>query len=389
MRLIDVVKNARRQSQGSPGKACRDRELEALIARVVASSNELHILHKRAKIANLNEHWQGDPKTTIDQMIGDMPDDVTIFTMNTLGRMPKVGPKPVELYLLSHASSLPEFADKQNGGLSVRESIRCIRDEIRTKKFLLGIREAIAKLDSFGTDLIRMCDAGTGAIPVLAIYAALCSDKIRCDALELNSNAARIAREIVRECGLQDRIQVIQTDATKFQPDEPLDFLISETMHSGLTAEPIVQIISNLQPYVRDGGVTLPNRVNVYASLVAVADYTSHNVGLVRIYGDIYHVTGQKWQEVASYKPGDNLDEIAFTLSTEDKPKGDYMVGITSTVDVGSHHIARYQSLITMPQYLRDIKSALQIFTVGHDLWEAIDVQYKPGDMLNDVSHVR
>ena len=246
MRLIDVFENAGRQSQapGSAGTVCRDRELEAFIDRVVASSNELHFLHTKAKIASLKEHWQGDPKTIIDQLIDDMPDDVTIFTMNTLDRMPKEEPKPLQLYLLSHARALPEFADsKPDGALSVMESMCCLRDEIRTKKFLLGVREAIADLDASGTDVIRMCDAGTGAIPILAIYAALCSDKVRCDALELNPNAARIAQEVVREFGLQDRIQVRQTDATKFQPEEPLDFLISETMHSGLTAEPIVQIL--------------------------------------------------------------------------------------------------------------------------------------------------
>jgi len=390
MRLIDVFENAGRQSQapGSAGTVCRDRELEAFIDRVVASSNELHFLHTKAKIASLKEHWQGDPKTIIDQLIDDMPDDVTIFTMNTLDRMPKEEPKPLQLYLLSHARALPEFADsKPDGALSVMESMCCLRDEIRTKKFLLGVREAIADLDASGTDVIRMCDAGTGAIPILAIYAALCSDKVRCDALELNPNAARIAQEVVREFGLQDRIQVRQTDATKFQPEEPLDFLISETMHSGLTAEPIVQILSNLQPYVKDNGITLPNRVTVQASLVSLADYTSPNVGFVKIYGDMHHVTGQEWQEVASYKPGDNLDEIAFTLPTGDKPQGNHMVGITSTVDVGSQHIAPYQSLITMPQYLIDTKSGPQIFTIGHDSRETIHVQYKPGDMLNDVSN--
>jgi precorrin-6B methylase 2 len=406
MRIIDVFNNAGRQSPapGSAGTVCRDRELEALIDRVVASSNELHILYTKATIASLKEHWQGDPKTIIDQMIDDMPDDVTIFTMNTLDRVPKDEPKPLELYLLSHARALPEFADSKpgwltyaeasdrlgNGALSVMESMRCLRDEIRTKKFLLGIREAIADLDASGADVIRMCDAGTGAIPILAIYAALCSDKVRCDALELNPNAARIAREVVRECGLQDRIQVRQTDATKFQPEEPLDFLISETMHSGLTAEPIVQILSNLQPYVKDNGMTLPNRVTVQASLVSLADYTSLNVGFVKIYGDRHHVvTEQEWQEVASYKPGDNLEEIGFTLSTGDKPQGKHMVGITSTVDVGSQHIAPYQSLITMPQYVLDTKSDPQIFTIGHDSRETIYVQYKPGDMLNDVSNVR
>lgn len=313
-------------------------------------------------------------------MIDDMPDDVTFYTVDTIASMPKDEPKPLELYLLSHADNLPEFIDnKPEGALSVMESMRCLRDEVRT--FLLGIREAIADLDASGADVIRMCDAGTGAVPILAIYAALCSEKVQCDALELNPNATQIAKEIVKKFGLQDRVHVRQTDATSFQPEEPLDFLVSETMHSGLTAEPIVQILSNLHPHVKTEGITLPSRVNVQASLVSLEDYAKGR--FVRIYGDMHPVTDQDWQEVTAYKPGDDLEEIAFTLPTTGKPKGNYMVGITSSVDIGTQHLAPYQSLITIPQYLREPNADPRIFALTGDESQApISVQYRPGELL-------
>ena len=321
LRAIRAENYARRQREEPQIEPTRrteeDRDMSGDQAQ--ARSHELQLLYTQAKLAALKEHWQGDPKTIIDHMIDDMPDDVTVYTMDTLARMPKDEPKPLELYLLSHARTLPDFTDgKPEGALSVMESMRCLRDEVRTKKFLLGIREAIANLDASGVDVIRMCNAGTGAIPILAIYAALCSDKVKCDALELNPNAAQIAHEVVKEFGLQDRIHVRQADATKFEPDEPLDFLVSETMHSGLTAEPIVQILSNLQPHVKDSGITLPSRVNIQASLVSLADYASPNGKFVKIYGDMHPLTDQDWQEVASYSPGDNLDEISITIPTGD-----------------------------------------------------------------------
>jgi len=386
LRAIRAENHARRQREERQIEptGITDEDRDRSVDQAQARSHELQVLYTQAKIASLEKDWRGDPKAIIDDMIEDMPDDVTVYTMDTIARIPKDEPKPLELYLLSHAHSLPEFTDsKPEGALSVMESMRCLRDEVRTKKFLLGIKEAIEGLDASGVDVIRMCDAGTGAIPILAIYAALCSDKVQCDALELNPNAARIAQEVVREFGLEDRIHVRQADATEFQPEEPLDFLVSETMHSGLTAEPIVQILSNLQPHVKDTGITLPSRINVQASLVSLKDYASPNVGFVKIYGDMHPVTEQDWQEVASYSPGDNLDEIAFALPTEDKPQGDYMVGITSTVDVGTQHIAPLQSLITMPQYVRDTKSDPRIFTLtGNQSQEPIRVQYKPGETL-------
>ena len=81
------------------------------------------------------------------------------------------------------------------------------------------------------------------------------------------------------------------------------------------------------------------------------------------------------------------MKEIAFDVPVKDAPKGSYFVLVTSGVDIGSQRIDSYQSLITMPQFLRDAKSDPVIFDIkdsgGHD---KISVKYEPGEMLDGVS---
>lgn len=269
------------------------------------------------------------------------------------------------------------------------ESVRCLRDAIRTKKFLTGLSESLASLDSAEREKIEMCDAGTGAIPILAIYAALSSEKVRCTGLELNPNSALIARQVIEAFGLQDRIKILQQDATKFVPPQQFDLLISETIHSGLTAEPMVQILTNLKKYVRGDGITLPSEVRVKAALVSLDDWTRPK-GFVKIYGNMHHVVSPEWKEVVRYKPGDNLEEITFDIPTENAEAGSYFVLVTSEVSIGSQHIDSYQSLITMPQFLRDQKSDPQIFDVkAGEAARAIKIHYKPGAMLDGVGELK
>jgi len=374
----------RRQAQGE-NREYPSEERISPADKARAWTNELHMLHTRAKLAGLSEPlWSGSAKSVIDTMIDETPDDISVYTKDTLGLMPKDEPAPLELYFLSIIRELPKFEDtKPEGTLGVVESMRCLRDRIRTKKFVLGVKEAVQKVDREDKEEINMVDAGCGAIPIMAIYAALSSDKVRCTAIELNPNSAEIARQLVASLNLQDRIQVVQGDATRFQPEREIDFLISETMHSGLSAEPMVQIMSNLSRYVKPEGVILPSHVSIQTALVPLSDWTSPE-GFVRIYGNLHHYVKPKWAQAVDYKPGDRLDNIQLSIPTEVRPPGNYLAMVTSEVDIGSQKLTPYQSLITMPQILRDSKSDPMIFDIKDgDLHRGVDVRYKPGEMLD------
>jgi hypothetical protein len=224
-------------------------------------------------------------------------------------------------------------------------------------------------------------------VPVQAIYAALTSPRVRCTCIEINAYSAEIARNVVASFGLQDRITIVQDDATTFAHDRQFDLLVSETMHAALTAEPVVQIMSHLRPFVAPGGIVLPDVITVRAAIMRVEGYDRPK-GFVYLYGDAQYYVEPEWQTIVTYRPGDALDAIAFALSVPEIA-GAYIVLINSEVDIGRQHLAPYESLITTPQVLRELDSNLRIFTVKPgDAHKRMRVRYRPGDLLEDVQSV-
>ena len=348
----------------------------------------LDLLSAQAKIAALKEDWEGDPQLIIGTMVDNLPDEITVYEKDNIGSIPKPEPTPLELYFMSKLDSLGDFEDLRtnDGSLRTLESILCLRDKVRTKKFMLGVQESITKLES-GSDNIFVCDAGCGAIPVMSIYAALCSEKVRCTCVELNPNSARIAREIVNAFGLQDRIEVIQSDATTFTPEQKIDLLISETMHSGLTREMMVQIMTGLKPHVNSEGITLPSKVTVEAALIPISSYSG--IGYTKINEGLHTVFEADYKTVVEYKPGHKLDSIDFEISTTGLENGDYFLVVNSQVEIGNQKLKPYDSLITTPQIAlaeggdSDTSDRLTPELVSiNDRKKLVQVSYKPSESL-------
>ncbi len=356
-------------------------------------------LSTAARTASQVGEWDYQPpKVFIDDWITATPDVLPRYTQDELDSAPRNQPSKLELYFLSRLPEIPDLGDESvpAGVLSARNSIEvCLRDEIRSKLFLEGTSAAIAQLEATTENdrNIEVCDAGCGAIPVLAIYAALCSDRVHCTAIEMNPESARLANTFVEVFGLQNQIQVIEGDARKFRPAAQIDLLISETMDAGLAREPLVDIMSNLQPQVRDDGIILPNGVTVSATLVPRAVYVQAE-RFVRIAGLTYPVLSPytpwvSWQKVANYKPGDELERIDVSLSTTGYPTGEYFILVNSEVEIGPGlRLREYQSLLSMPQTMldseKDIANGITeefaaLFYIGSGGDPAINASYRPG----------
>lgn len=342
----------------------------------------------QARMAGRDDRFAGEPNVVLDRLVAAVPEDIVVYSEEAVRALPKEGPSDFELYLLSRMHEVSEFsgAKVRDGGLRVMESMRCLRDRIRTKKFLRGVAEAVTTLDD-GRAVIRVCDAGCGAIPVQAMYAALRSPRVHGTCIEINEYSAHIARNVVASFGLQDRITIVRDDATSFSCNDQFDLLVSETMHAALTAEPIVQIMSHLHSRMASGGIVLPDTITVRAAIMRVEEYERPR-GFVYLYGDAQYYVEPDWQTVATYRPGTVLDAVSFTMPVP-PVAGQYIVLINSEVGVGRQHLAPYQSLITTPQVLREHDLHLRIFSVhAGDPHKRVRVRYRPGDLLEDVQSV-
>lgn len=315
----------------------------------------------RVKLISLTNGWYRHNKIEIINFIlQEIKDEPIIYKKEEIATYKNKPASEIELFMISQipqVQNIFNFDDVDEidcGILSVFHSILCLREEIRTKKFLLAIKNAIKELEQ-QQNQIHVLDAGCGALPILGLYAALCSDKVRCTCLELNPYSYQIAQTIIKNFNLENRINVLHQDARKYIVHEKPNLLISETMYVGLFKEPLVQIMDNLVPQLVSNAITLPKKVIVKAALVPVDEFTdpSH---FVTICQDPVPYIKTKWTKVVDYKAGSTLPNITFTLPTDELLEGNYCALVASDLDLESQYIDGYDSLITRPTALFEKK---------------------------------
>jgi predicted RNA methylase len=211
----------------------------------------------------------------LQQMRDELPEQVALVYPHYSETDPaEAAPHPIsrlEAYLLNASPSAPPeetTCAHIQGALPLREAAACLRDQVRTKRFLVAIDRAIEKLAAtFPDGELHVIDAGTGPLPLLAIAAALANPRVRVTALELNPHSLAGAQAVIDKLNLSQQITLRKADATTYTPERPAHLLISETMDTSLLREPIVQIFENLSRHVIEGGIRIPESVRVLALL--------------------------------------------------------------------------------------------------------------------------
>lgn len=163
----------------------------------------------------------------------------------------------------------PEYLDETgvNSGMHVRDSLRCLVDFERTYSLLVGIQKTVDVMKKEGRQNLVGIDAGTGSgILAMGLVAAGCN---RVYALEINPEAVNSSQQFIKNHGFEDKIEVIQCDATKVKISglTNVDVLVSENLATGLFDEPQYQIIRNLSDYLAPDAKIIPFSSTLFASL--------------------------------------------------------------------------------------------------------------------------
>lgn len=138
------------------------------------------------------------------------------------------------------------------GVFSAEESVAIVNETTRVHRFLAAIASA--------PQAHSIVEAGTGATAVLTIGAALFHPNAEVQSYEVNPFAAHCARQIIRLCGLDDRISVEVADAN-VQQFPSCDLGIVEMFDHGLLNEPGVQVASRVSS---SAVVMVPHAAVVY-----------------------------------------------------------------------------------------------------------------------------
>lgn len=254
--------------------------------------------------------------------------------------------------------------DKGGQGLELRRALGCMNEDIRTIKFCDALLTAVEKQEK-QKEHIEMVDAGTGPVPLFGILAALKSCKVSVTCLEINPHSAKMAEEVIRNLGLEDRVKVVRVDATNYTHDKEIDLLISETMFAGLTnGEEMIQILCNLAPQVEEGGETIPKSITVEAG---ITEFGIGPVEQLRI----------PLRQVYKYSIGEEPERIDFSLPLEGlMPYQSYELVLASNVCLNDD--------VTVWGNDSDISKPTRIGMVGlvldeKNLSQSLHVSYEPG----------
>lgn len=152
--------------------------------------------------------------------------------------------------------------DVPSCGLETVDAIHCVLDKNRTIAFL----EAIGKSIRSG-DVVVEAGLGTGimAIMAAALGAMVYGIEINKDTLALSR---RLSRMFIREGLFEERcLELVEGDATIWNPPEQIDLLISENIYSGMFYEMQIPIINHLRPFLSTYGRVIPHGMCSYVIL--------------------------------------------------------------------------------------------------------------------------
>lgn len=327
----------------------------------------------RANVDFITNHFEligKEPYGVIKALVADLPDSPQIISReerdvfleeqyleNGMRSSVDSGKVSVlESYLIHligrhyrEALQVDTFTASTGDSFSKVDSVQILRDEVRTKRFLQGVQTSVVALEKVRDDEIFVCDAGCGALPILGVYAALQSEKIRCICLEKNPEAITMAKALVASLGLEDRVTIIQCDARTYEPEKKIDLLVSETMDTGLLNEPMCEILQHLGSYTADDAKILPHKIITYAGISTVDMYTNAET-FTLIDKHSVPILDVNWVQTGEYIAGEKPLEIESRLEVPNNEQ-DTLVLVASevTVDINVPPLTFNESRLSVP----------------------------------------
>jgi len=149
----------------------------------------------------------------------------------------------------------------------------CIIDMMRTRKFRLGIRDAIEeRLRMNPGRPVTILYAGTGPFatlltPLTTIFNPM---QLQMVLLEINPVSFHYLQKTIQQFGMEEYIvDLVQADAVTYSipRNQHPDIIVSETMKPGLEKEPQVSVVANLLSQCDQNPVLIPELIKVDACL--------------------------------------------------------------------------------------------------------------------------
>lgn len=149
--------------------------------------------------------------------------------------------------------------ETSHGKFTPYMSLKLIRNMQRLDGFISAIKR--------WPEQEAVVDVGSGSFPILALAAAVYHPGAHVNAIEINPDAADAAAKIAEAFGMQDRVEIINSDIAKHPVDANTTAAVTETFNAGLQEEPgpkIVRMLHNsgvpvITPSTAELRLTMPS----------------------------------------------------------------------------------------------------------------------------------
>lgn len=254
----------------------------------------------------------------------------------------------------------------------------CIKDFMRTKKFMEGVLEAANSLRVKQNDrAIHIVYAGTGpfATLVLPLFARFAPGQLQCTLIEVNESSFTYLQKTITTLELQPYIRrTVKADATLYtlSATESTDIFISETMNLGLTKEPQVAIYMNMVPQLQKETIIIPQQVTLEAALIHPGKRNAFKMGLLEkdesteIVSAVFELSKNMVNQTSFTQNGDRCIFPSITITIPAGNQGREFSILTTVIIHKSIALQTDQSAITLPLKLSTVEDPM---TFGLSLW--------------------
>ncbi len=233
----------------------------------------------------------------------------------------------------------------------------CVTDMMRTRKFILGIRDAIQerlKLDRGNP--VTLLYAGTGPFatlltPLTTVFSPL---QLKLVLLEINPVSFGFLQKTIQKFEMKDHlVEAVLADAVtwaipaKLQPD----IIVSETMKPGLNKEPQVSIVTNLLSQCNRNPMLIPESIKVDACFLGNMIHDPDSVKYLKTLIELNAETA-----IQIKKDPENMEILStgMLVTIPEMPDSKYLtLVLNTTIQVFSEHVLGFnESAITIPFHL-------------------------------------
>lgn len=257
----------------------------------------------------------------------------------------------------------------QGRAISPKLAAKCTLDYLRTAQFLRATHAVVLEAQKrFPNQTLEIVYAGCGPFAPLALPLStqFTSDEIQFTLLDIHQRSLKSVEKITHTLGVTTFIRdYVLCNATSYKhpTQRPLHVVVTETMQSALLNEPQLSIAMNLAPQITDGGILVPESIDIDACLVDFS-YKPGPSGTekpVRIMlGRVAEITLDSCRRLSrQFAAGAYPQESSLPAGSVETPSEvteDFSLTLLTTITVfGKFALREYESLLTYPIVLHDV----------------------------------